>query len=108
MACSEFCIDLATAISCECGVMGRSGPGQTAEQYKREDAWFEKYDAFLKMTTGEGLRERELREERKYEDDVLRRAAAIHARRAREAIAEKLAKYCSAGQGFLYARRRRT
>lgn len=67
MACSEFCIDLATAISCECGVMGRSGPGQTAEQYKREDAWFEKYDAFLKMTTGEGLRERELREERKYD-----------------------------------------
>lgn len=84
MACSEFCIDLATAISCECGVMGRSGPGQTAEQHKREDAWFEKYDVFLKMTAGEGLRERELREERKYEDDVLRIAAAIHARRANE------------------------
>ena len=84
MTCSEFCVSLATAIACECGVMGRSGPGQTAEVYGREDAWFKKYDAFLKIATGEGLRERELRAEREYEDDILRRAAAIQARRANE------------------------
>ncbi len=45
--CGLFCVGLQTAVSCRCGVAGRSGPDQSPEQYEAEDRFFDRYNKFI-------------------------------------------------------------